>query len=108
MRVGELLWLAAAAYPGGLERFEKYWNFSRGRAREGSGDLLVAFVVTELAETHTSEATSKQLLLAAARRMDDAAKQLSAVADHLRSQVPRAAGARVLRPDFSRREPEDS
>ena len=43
-----------------------------------------------------------------ARRMDDAAKQLSAVADHLRSQVPRAAGARVLRPDFSRREPEDS
>ena len=48
MRVGELLRLAAAAYPGGLERFEKYWNFSRGRAREGSGDLLVAFVVTEL------------------------------------------------------------
>ena len=107
MRVGALLRLAAAAYPGGLERFEKYWDFSRGRAREGSGDLLVAFVVAELAETHTSDATSPQLLRSAVRRLEDAAKQLTDIANHLRAQVPATTGAKVLRPDFSRRREDD-
>lgn len=105
MRIGAMLRLAAAVYPGGLERFEKYWDFTRGRPRQGSGDLLVAFVVSELAETHTAEASPRSSLLAAARRLEGAAKQLNLIAQNFRAHVP--AGARVIRADFSPQKPKD-
>lgn len=107
MRLGALLRSAASAYPDGLARFSAYYDFTRGRVRAGTGDMLARFIVCELAETYAASGSAREKLTAAAERLGTAVRQLTTVVEHLRAAARTAPGADVVHADFSRRRNEE-
>ena len=85
MTLNRLIAAAASAYPEGYVL--NYWDTEASEPKDNpiGGDTLALFVAHELAETYDHDAPDEKKIETAARKIREAAQDLSAVADALAS-----------------------
>jgi hypothetical protein len=81
LSVLELLGMANEAYPDGF--LACYFDKSTGQRKEGSGDSLAQFIVSELTETFDPQASSVEQREKAQHVLENAIGALRAVVDRL-------------------------
>ena len=91
MTLNQLIAAAAGAYPEAYVL--NYWNTEASEPKDNpiGGDTLAAFIARELADTYDEEASDAEKIETAARKMQEASRDLQAVANALAGLKPGGA-----------------
>ena len=83
MKMVDLLNLANSKYPDGF--LSEYYD-EQGQLKDGSGDTLAKFIVSEIQDTYNQEASDAEQVAEAARVLETARRELRGVIEVLEGQ----------------------